>query len=410
MNVRRLFVDVATVMLVLATLFFSTSIRGMTGLTNRFLFLYIVAVAIIYLPSITRAILKPDHRTILFVLITCVILFLFKLTIGQAYLKDIFGFILYPLLLYLVFEQVDMNSRRIIRSTVIWFFIIECVIAIIERVLKVNFFAHVILEEMIEFYNTGEAFAFRSTAFFGNPLRNAFIVSTGMAFIAIDKSISVRNRLLLVLLGFVSLLCFNGRGSILIVSFTVLPYILVEYYKEHHFNIFAFSLSVIAILVTWWLLTTTSMGGRLFHGDLIDGSTEARILALSFRDHISFWEFLTGSPELYDRVRIALDTNGVENGVICWILNYGVVFTILILPVLVAFHWQKLGVYPRKLDRWLVMAVFYLIGVTNPNLAQQPGWTYWILFYFAFSPGSYIPRPKLSAEDYLRRRYRSIAG
>ena len=410
MNLKRLLIDVATVMLVLATLFCSTSVRVLSGVSNRFLFLFILAIAAYYLPAISRSLLKPDNRPVLFVLISSVILIVFKQVIGQSYIKDVFTFIIFPLLLYLVFEQMDKDSRRILRRIVLWFFILECAVAIVERILKVNFFSYVILEDMIDFYNTGEAFAFRSTALFGNPLRNGFIVSIGMAFIAIDKTISVRDRLILVILGFVALLGFNGRASILVVSITIFPYILVEYYKEHHFNIFAFSLSVLAILFMWRILTTTSMGGRLFHGALIDGSTEARILALQYKNYITDWEFWTGSPELYDRVRMALDTNGVENGVICWILNYGVFFTVLILPMLVLFHWKKLGVYPRNLDRWLVMAVFYLIGVTNPNLAQQQGWTYWILFYFAFSPGSYVPRPKVSAEEYLRRRYRSIAG
>ena len=45
MNLKRLLIDVATVMLVLATLFFSTSVRGLSGFSNRFLFLYIMAIA-----------------------------------------------------------------------------------------------------------------------------------------------------------------------------------------------------------------------------------------------------------------------------------------------------------------------------------------------------------------------------
>ena len=407
---RRLIIDVATIILALATIIFSSSIKGWMVGSNKLVFLYIILIAVLYLPSISRSLLKRDHRIEVAVFLCSALLVIFKMSVSQYYLKDVFGFIIYPLLLVLIFEQMNMRGRSILRSVVLTFFIAECVLAIIERTFRTNFFSQQLLEEMLEYYNTEAVFSFRSTAFLGHSLRNAFIVATGMGFIALDKTIRLEWRILLVLLGFLAQLCFNGRAAIIIVSLTLIPYLLIEYYNKFHFNIFTFAVSIVFLIGLWSFLTDTSWGGRLFNNEFTDGSGQARLLALSFYRYISNTELLTGGPDLYHRVAESLGTSGVENGVVCWILNYGLPFTLLLLPLMIALHLNKLKVYDRMLDRWIIMILFYGIGISNPNLAQQPGWSYWVLFYFAFSPGSYVPRPKLSAEDYLRRRYRSIAG
>ena len=53
------------------------------------------------------------------------------------------------------------------------------------------------------------------------------------------------------------------------------------------------------------------------------------------------------------------------------------------LLLLMFFHYTKLSVY-NNAERIWIMAIFYILGTMNPNLATPVQWTIWLFSYYAF--------------------------
>lgn len=401
---NRLLKDIWALLFILVVLFFSTTLKGMAGLTNKYFFIFLIAVTLFNAKKILFSLLDRKNTIMLLILVLSFLLVLFKKSISQPYTKVVFDLLIVPLIIALVADLFDEKQLRIVRTAMLVFYITECSIAIVERIWMINIFSNPFVSDLIDFYNMDEKYFFRSTALIGHPLRNSLVVSTAMAFISTDRFITIRRRLLLCALGLISLFCFNGRTAILIVAVTVVPYLSVEYLRSHKTKFFYLIAIVALILVALQVLSTTSLGGRLFHEGLDDGSLDARILALTFNDYITSRELWQGGLELYGKVQEALGTPGVENGVVCLILSFGLAFTILLLPLLIIFHWKKLQSYSLP-AKWVIMIVFYIIGVANPNLSQQPGWIFWMLFFYAFEPDNRRQRLTQGREEY---RFRSL--
>ena len=86
---------------------------------------------------------------------------------------------------------------------------------------------------------------------------------------------------------------------------------------------------------------------------------------------------------MYLYVKEMLHAGGVENGIVTIILREGIVFTVIILLLLLRVQLKQTS----SLDRYtklFLFAVFYIIGVMNPNLASSLPWTFWILGFYGF--------------------------
>ena len=88
------------------------------------------------------------------------------------------------------------------------FYILECSLAIIERIFSTNLPILRVGESLWKGIDTAEDSSFRSEALLGHPLQNALIVISAMSFILVSK-LSINWKFGLWGLGFLALLCFN---------------------------------------------------------------------------------------------------------------------------------------------------------------------------------------------------------
>jgi hypothetical protein len=338
-----------------------------------------------------------DNKVTIYILILAVIIYLFKISLEQDYFKQILLFLVAPVLISLCFENLTKQEIIILRKIVICFFCVECLIAIVERINHVNFF----WQEIEELFTFTEDWDFRSTSLLGHPLTNAMAVAVCMSFFLVSDLKSV-TQISLFILGYIALFCFNARGAILTVTFLCVPYLfwrLNKKIKRRKLIINTFVILSFAYLC--YFIVQTPLGGRLLNTELIDSSTQTRLDVFDFYLYLDNSNLLWGNPDNYAHIMNMLSAGGVENGVITIILQYGLILSIPLLILLFLFHYQKLAVF-SKIERFFLLAIFYLIGIMNPNLASPLHWTLWVFLYYAFrykkqlidSPLNYLKQNK----------------
>ena len=331
-----------------------------------------------------------SHVTKLMVVVIgfAVFTYVFRLIgLGQDYFKNYLTFLVLPMLLAIDLENEGVQRLSLLRKALLVFFIIECGIAIYEKWTSTYIFydpTSVLTSHQLRYYSI-EDWEFRSYGLLGHPLMNAMIVCVVMSFILISN-MQMKYKLILFALGYASLWCFNARGAIIVSSVLMVPYLLRSLYKS---NIkkkgWLYAAFILCSVIFVQQLLTTSLGGRLLAGEgrLIDGSSQARIDVFTFYEYITSFQLWLGDPNLYLYVKEMLHAGGVENGIVTIILREGIVFTVIVLLLLLRVQLKQTSFLDRYTKLFL-FAVFYIIGVMNPNLASSLPWTFWILGFYGF--------------------------
>lgn len=277
-----------------------------------------------------------------------------------------------PVLGYFFYTLYSVNDyktlRRDISRSVLILYIIECLIAIFERVIGNLVFGWVTRDNIL--MALGADNEFRSTAIFGHPLQNALIVSTIMAFI-LFSNIKINAKLWLWFLGYMAILSFNTRSSMvgdaLILGFFLLSKMR---YSKGKVKIGYFLLSVLGAASILSLLFKTSLGGRLIEMGLVDDSSaQVRINSWSIFDYFSLNDFLWGHSS--KEVSYFLYSAGLivtENFWIDWMLIYGLAIVILY----VVFMYYLLRSLYSRYNKTAILgtcSTFWLIASTNNSLS-----------------------------------------
>ena len=323
------------------------------------------------------------EKTSIFVIIFAIITILFKWSNGQNYISEVIIFLIVPMLISMCFEVLPKKELTLLRNIMLIFYIAECGLAIVEWTLNRHFFFTTGGSEF--WINQG---FFKSCSLLGSPLLNAQFVAVSMSFIAISDFGKKYFKIILFFLGYVSFFCFNARGSTLVITFITVPYFIWKLNKitpqKKKWLIKVGLLILFSGMI--YAVTQTSLGGRLMGGKLMDDSSQTRLEVFQFYKYYqSQDDFLWGNPDNYIYMMNKLGNAGVENGVITLILDYGIILTIPMLILLFRFQYNKLSAF-SKLEKWLMLAVFFIIGTMNPNLAAPVLWLMWVLQYYAFRP------------------------
>jgi len=365
--------------LIFAT-FVNTSLGAKIGFSNPLMALFPMMVYLM----VTVATKKMKYQKIpVYLLILAVIILLFKFSIGQNYLIEVGRLLLIPMFLYICYDHLTKKQLSTLRYVFIAFYILLCVLALVEKILSRHFFP---VSTDVEWLNS--IGYFRSASLLWHPLANGFFVAFFMAYVAVTQFKKMYLQIGLFFLGYVSLFCFDARGATIVVTLVVMPYFLLKLYRMAGDRRWMIVLGAICMMgVMAYLVTKTSVGsGRLMNADVMDNSSQTRLDVFKFyKFYKSTDDFIWGHPDNYRFMMEALGAGGVENGVITMILYYGIIFTPILLLLLFLLQYKSLSVYSR-LDKWMLLIVFFGIGSMNPNLAIPLIWQLWIFTYFTFRP------------------------
>ena len=227
--------------------------------------------------------------------------------------------------------------------------------------------------------------SFRSSGFLGHPLANALCISTIMGFILTSR-MSIFYRLVYLILGFVSLLCFNARGAILIWILLATIYLLnlIRNRKTKK----TVSLLLVCFLLTMAYLVYSAMvnygvGGRIVEGNIMDGSANTRLEVFDAFNYINTSDLWFGNSLNYIPIMNKLGAGGVENSYVVLIIYYG----IFIFALLALLYYSLVKRFLKDYSlyfKFIILSSFLLVGSTNNGLVNAMPWGFLILCFYTF--------------------------
>lgn len=283
-------------------------------------------------------------------------------TSGLAYLIDT---IFIPLILIPVVYGLSDSAKVQLQALLGYLLFLNSCIAIIEFVLGQSIVA----------VEIGSFSFFRSTAFLAHPLNNALITASLTPIVMRYTKIPVALYVSVVVLG---LFAFGGRaalGIFLLGNFFIIlprlrdflgPGIRYQKLKFAYLQALVY-FSLIAVIL---ILALTPIGERILSKLHIDASAEARFDAFILLEQLSYSEWLLGaSPGLLNDIVFYIGINVVENYLIGWVLNFGLLgcMGLLFSTYLVPF----MLVYKQEWSAKIVLLSFILISVTNNALTVK---------------------------------------
>lgn len=311
---------------------------------------------------------------------------------------NVYGMIINSLLLPILVSIVipkdrysicNYNIARNIRKIIYSFFIIECGIAIIERLYLINIFP--LAGSGISMLENGFKGSFRSTALHNHPLQNALCVSIIMSFVLVTYNKEIK-KMLIIILGYISILCFNTRSSIVGWVLLFIIYIIYNIFFEKKKTALAkYGLVVFAgIIVVFiiWIITTFSLGDRIINLGLFDNSSAyERIKIWDIFRVYSIMDFLLGvSSSTAKTITSSVGVVVVENYWLVFLLRFGVIFLLFIAIYYAGLIKKLLNGY-SSFQKYFVIICFLFISSTNNSLASAaPALVLFIVCCYIFNP------------------------
>lgn len=283
-------------------------------------------------------------------------------TSGLAYLIDS---IFIPLLLVPLIFCLSTSAKESLLSLLAYLLFLNACVAIVEF----------ILGQSIVAVEIGGFSFFRSTAFLAHPLNNALITaSLSLLLMRYTKIPEVLYVSVVVL----ALFAFGGRaalGIFLLGNFMlILPKLRLFLGQGLRYSKTKFAymqalvyFSAIAVILT---VIFSPIGERILSKLHIDNSAEARFDAFILLEQLSSSEWLFGASHgLLNDIVFYIGINVVENYLIGWVLNFGLLGCIGLLfsTYLVPF----MLVYKQEWSAKIVLLSFILISVTNNALTVK---------------------------------------
>lgn len=312
----------------------------------------------------------------------------------------------FPIWETISYQNYKVKFWRHLFYTFILFFIVETGIAILERFVGYNFFEWK-ADEVFSINYTGNL-EFRSCALHGHPLYNALLVTTSMSFILISP-LKLKYKLSLWSLGYMSILCFNTRSSMVGNFLLLLTYLIYTIFfdksikKKIKRHLLISSISIICLAS--FFIISKGWGGRLLEMGLFDDSSAiVRVNSWNIFNYFDISNFLWGlSRNEITRTIYSSGLHLTENFLIDQILLYGLVFYIPYVTFTTFLCMYLLKDY-SLFQRFFVSGSFLLIAVTNNSLSSN----FYALFFFIILICLFNPRhiKTMVHKKYIQKNYR----
>jgi hypothetical protein len=369
---------------ILTYMFLSTSVAAKIGIKQVGTYSSLITVflfAVKFLGDSKHKLFNKFKEEFHIILIGFFLIFI-KIFLGQSdQINQILFFLIVPMSLSILLGVQNISNKRVIRKLILFFFITECFLAIYERWSLTNVFPYA--NDMDD--SAIVDWSFRSSGFIGHPLANALCVSTIMGFI-LTTPMKLVYKLFFLILGFVSLLCFNARAAIIIWILLATIYLLNlirDKKTKKTVSLLLVFFLISAIYFVYSIIVDYGLGGRIVKEDINDGSAQTRFEVFDAFTYIDKSDLWFGNAANYIPVMHKLGAGGVENSYIVLIMNYG----IFIFIILSLFYYYLIKRFLKDYSlyyKFIILTSFLIVGSTNNALASATPWGFLILCFYAF--------------------------
>lgn len=330
--------------------------------------------------------LKIDNGEKCMFTVIGIMLFVNMVIKGEYQITNYVSAIIFPVCLSCLLGTYrdDERVRSKIQKMILFFFYIECGMAVIERILKVHFLGE-IGDDAISFM---ESYEFRSQALWGHPLSNSSLMTYLLVFILQNDEFFVKKKNILWGIGMLALLCFNSRLSIVC---SAVLYVLINYRELFHSKHKKSILFFMCLLVAgfFYALFYTPLGGRLLNMGLYgdDSSSLARTQIFDIFHGLDLKKFMfIGVP--YAQIEVIQRMAGlgyliIENPWIIFIFRYGIIQTIAMIVFFVPLFRKWL--LPYGVKNALIVSAFFVAIISSSNSLAIGSTSIAQLFLFAYA-------------------------
>ena len=273
-------------------------------------------------------------------------------------------------------EDTELSFKT--RKLIIAFFVIECSLAIIERIIGYNLFPFVLQQDF-----QVEDSLFRSSALYGHALSNALIVCIIWSFI-LFSNMQLEKKMKYVALGFLALLCFNTRFAI-VASLLLFVVYICYYFKsvknvkiKRRFILYIVSIGIVSIFIFF----AFGWGGRLLEMGLYDiSSASVRTDLFKIFNYFDISNFLFGIPA--EEVQFIKEYSGIgsliiENYWLIYLFRFGLYFLIILTFLYILVFKRMLEGY----NRFITISIsFFFVLVSSSNNSLDTGDPYIAIFF-----------------------------
>lgn len=280
----------------------------------------------------------------------------------------LFNTIVLPVIISLLLNYTNKKQRHVIVYIILSFYIINSLIAIYERISGSLIFGYYSGGDTFVSDTMEDLFLFRSTALRNHPLGNALLTSVILAFIMISNQIKVKYKFLLFLLGFLAIMSFNARSSIMIVIGLTSLYLLYNLLIKRvtnisRTNIFLITLTCAVVIVYFF---SNGWGGRiLVKGNLEDSSVEARILIYERFLNSDLSTFLIGMSN--EQISAWAKLSHIESFWILYLCRFGIFIFVYYICLFYKLLKQWIVQY-KFINALYVTSLFLLISSINNSI------------------------------------------
>lgn len=385
-------------------LFFAQNVMNLLGIDTNYMYAIYLVVSMCFIIANKNCIARRNKRVGILILITAAIGFLkIRLDSSAGSRLTALNLMSAPLI-FGCFPSLYSSPRFWNKAfkIIIAFFVVECGISLLERITLFNIFPWSAgdASNMIMIDNDEDISEFRSFGLLGHPLQNALPVCTMMAFILCSTKMKAKNKALLWLLGYVAILCFNTRGSIVGAAMILGVYVLYQYFTNKHLSFAKKNFALFGIIIgavgLFFVIMNFNLGGRLTEMGLFDeGSAQVRVDTWNIFNYFKLSDFLFGMNS--DQRTMVLYSSGIwttENFWIDYLMSIGLIaLTIVIIAYALAI--RKLYRGYKKMDVIITLASFILIASTNNSLSAS-----WVpLFIYLMSICTYAYRERIQKNN-----------
>ena len=268
-----------------------------------------------------------------------------------------------PILLLLYFLK-KKESFRSFHVFFIMFYIVECCLAVYEKITLTHILSYSEAESLMATSATmDDTRAFRAFSLMFHPLYNANVVSIFMAFVLCSKMLGLRFKIILFVLGGLALWAFNSRGAIIIWGI-ILLYRFFFYNRSLIFIILAVLFLYLSLPPLIEYLVYSGVLGRIESFDFTDSSSLSRIEAFTAFCDVkwTFYDVIEGGIHVcYPGTNL-----DVENGILMDLGYWGWIIGFVKIVLEVMFSLYALKKYPVQ-EKILFFLAIWGVAFMNNN-------------------------------------------
>lgn len=356
----------------------------------------IVFLLILSIPFFIKRININKIHSHLFIIVLLTFICLFnKLTNRDIDISMYLNALILPILLSIILVGVFNEDEKIrikIRNLILIFYTIECVIAIIERVLNYNILPFALDEQSYTIID--DLSIFRSSSIYGHALANSLVVLTIWSFI-LFSNMHRSNKSRLIVLGILALISFNSRFSIafsLLILFAYITYLIVSNKTPKIYKIRLLLLIPLALLSLIFIFFSLGWGGRLVEMGIYDTESAAvRTNLFVIFDYFNISNFVFGvSSEEVDFIKLysGIASLKIENFWLIFLFRFGFLFLMLLTLSFIPIFKIMFKGYKKNLA--IILSIIFIITASTNNSIDtgDPFISIFFICAFAFNQKS----------------------